>query len=249
MVKPIASNAIPTIAGAAIFAFSGAQTTMKSKADARTQLIAVCLRWKRRSTSLIARPSSANAESGCDWFCHNSRSSSNSTIGRLPDQLLQRILDPRNLYPYVVDRDAGDIGDLLVAKALQQQRDNQAVLVRQGGNGTVQRRQPLLIFQRLMRAATLVRQVLQLFALLPFLAIYQCRVDGDAVHPRADFRLAPKGRQAMPHVFHDLLKEIVDFRRRIQISEAQSADARLVLLEQVEKLPLSFRVGHRASQL
>ena len=58
----------------------------------------------------------------------------------------------------IVDGEPGDFGDLAVAEAFEQERDDQPVLVRQHGDGAAQGGQALAVFQVLMGAAEETRR-------------------------------------------------------------------------------------------
>ena len=98
------------------------------------------------------------------------------------------------LTPDIVHGQAGDLGNLLVAEAFEQQGDDEAVLVRERGDGGAQSGEAFLVFEVLMRAATGSRSSGSGSVGPAFPAIDQRGVHRDAVKPCARARLRREKR-------------------------------------------------------
>ena len=101
------------------------------------------------------------------------------------------LLDARELDADMVHGEAGDLGDLPVAEAFEQQRDDEAVLAGKLGDGGAEGGEPLLILEILVRSpAARSGRSGSGFGGLLLAAVEQGGIDGDAVQPGADGRLA-----------------------------------------------------------
>src|ERR1019366_3549037 len=133
---------------------------------------------------------------------------------------------------------------LAVAEAFEQEGHNEAVLVRQHGDGATQGVEALAVFQALMSAGRWIDDFRQGFVLPPFPAVEERRIDGDAVEPGADLRLAAEVGERVPDVAHDFLKEIFHFAGPVEPGETEALDGRFVPLEEILKHALALGVIH-----
>src|ERR1035437_4084224 len=203
--------AAPAVASIPPYMASGELCSLRTNLGKRIRRSAVLARlmvfWMRPNRrSALPKPRGSKGGKGrCGWACQSCWSSSNRATGHLRHEIFQRLLDAGNLHPHIIDGDAGDLRNLLVAEAFQQQGDDDPVLTGQARDGLPKGPQPLFLFKPLMRTAAGIGQFRELFPAPPLLAENQRGVHGDAIYPRTDASLPAKRRKAVPDVGHDFL--------------------------------------------
>src|SRR5882724_11441604 len=212
-----------------------------------------CRRPKRRNAP--ERAVGSNGGVAADgWVCQSVWSSSNCAIVDLASYLLihamfDGLLDARNLDAYVVDGQPGNFGDLAVTERFQKQGNDQTVLVGKGRDGATKCGEAFGVFQMLMSGGAGVGDLGKGLGRAALAAIEEGGVDGDAIEPGVGVGVAAEGGEGVPQIGHDFLKKVVDIGGGVEVSEAESLDAGLVLMEHFQEEALSLGVVHRRQRI
>jgi hypothetical protein len=136
--------------------------------------------------------------------------------------LFDGVFDAREFDADIVDGEAGDLGDFAVAEAFEEERDHESILIRELGDGGAEGSEALLVFEILLGAGGGVGEFGELFSALPFAAVEERGVDGDAVEPGAGLGFAAEGGEGIPDVGHDFLEEVLDLGGAVEVGEAEA---------------------------